>query len=101
MTCTVNPKAGREFENKFIAPLRQNTRGAHRWSGPGRNAGSYNGLGKGASVILCEKSPFLGGALKLSRRPFRSQKDVKKPKKKKGLSNISSTMDPISGTLVI
>jgi 2,4-dienoyl-CoA reductase-like NADH-dependent reductase (Old Yellow Enzyme family)/thioredoxin reductase len=63
--CTVNPRVGREFENKFMAPppLRRK-RVLIAGGGPGGMQAAITASERGHHVTLCEKSSSLGGALK-------------------------------------
>jgi 2,4-dienoyl-CoA reductase-like NADH-dependent reductase (Old Yellow Enzyme family)/thioredoxin reductase len=64
MVCTVNPRVGREFENKFMAPppLRQK-RVLIAGGGPGGMQAAITASERGHQVVLCEKSACLGGAI--------------------------------------
>ena len=71
--CTVNPKVGREFENKFMAPPpAKRKRVLIAGGGPGGMQAAITAAERGHQVILCEKSPFLGGVLKyIEKVPFK------------------------------
>jgi 2,4-dienoyl-CoA reductase-like NADH-dependent reductase (Old Yellow Enzyme family)/thioredoxin reductase len=65
MVCTVNPKTGREFENKFMAPPPEKLkRVLIAGGGPGGMQAAITASKRGHRVILCEKSSALGGAIK-------------------------------------
>jgi NADPH-dependent 2,4-dienoyl-CoA reductase/sulfur reductase-like enzyme len=66
MVCTVNPRAGSEFENKFMAPPpARHKRVLIAGGGPGGMQAAITASARGHQVILCEKSASLGGAIKL------------------------------------
>ena len=64
--CTVNPKVGREFENKFMAPPPEKRKKVLiAGGGPGGMQAAITASKRGHQVTLCEKSSSLGGAIKL------------------------------------
>jgi 2,4-dienoyl-CoA reductase-like NADH-dependent reductase (Old Yellow Enzyme family)/NADPH-dependent 2,4-dienoyl-CoA reductase/sulfur reductase-like enzyme len=66
MVCNVNPKVGRELENKFMAPPpARRKRVLIAGGGPGGMQAAITASERGHQVILCEKSSSLGGALKI------------------------------------
>jgi 2,4-dienoyl-CoA reductase-like NADH-dependent reductase (Old Yellow Enzyme family)/thioredoxin reductase len=71
--CTVNPRVGREFENKFMAPPpAKRKRVLIAGGGPGGMQAAITASERGHQVTLCEKSSSLGGALKyIENVPFK------------------------------
>jgi 2,4-dienoyl-CoA reductase-like NADH-dependent reductase (Old Yellow Enzyme family)/thioredoxin reductase len=62
--CTVNPRVGREFENKFMAPPPvRRKRVLIAGGGPGGMQAAITASERGHQVTLCEKSSSLGGVL--------------------------------------
>ena len=72
MICSVNPRAGSEFENKFAAPPpAKRKRVLIAGGGPGGMQAAITASERGHQVILCEKSSSLGGAIKFAEHvPF-------------------------------
>ncbi|MBN1367178.1 MAG: FAD-dependent oxidoreductase [Dehalococcoidales bacterium] len=72
LVCTINPKVGREFENKFAAPPpARRKRVLIAGGGPGGMQAAITASERGHQVILCEKSSSLGGAIKsVEKVPF-------------------------------
>ena len=65
MVCTVNPRAGMEFENKFMPPPpARKKRVLIAGGGPGGMQAAITASERGHQVILCEKTSALGGAIK-------------------------------------
>jgi 2,4-dienoyl-CoA reductase-like NADH-dependent reductase (Old Yellow Enzyme family)/thioredoxin reductase len=65
MICTVNPRVGREFENKFMAPPpARKKRVLIAGGGPGGMQAAITAAERGHQVILSEKNSSLGGVLK-------------------------------------
>jgi 2,4-dienoyl-CoA reductase-like NADH-dependent reductase (Old Yellow Enzyme family)/thioredoxin reductase len=63
--CTVNPKVGREFEHKFMAPPPARPKKVLiAGGGPGGMQAAITASERGHQVTLCEKSFSLGGVLK-------------------------------------
>jgi 2,4-dienoyl-CoA reductase-like NADH-dependent reductase (Old Yellow Enzyme family)/thioredoxin reductase len=71
--CTVNPKVGREFENKFMAPPpAKRKRVLIAGGGPGGMQAAITASERGHEVTLCEKSSSLGGVLRSTENvPFK------------------------------
>jgi len=71
--CTVNPRVGREFENKFVAPPpAKRKRVLIAGGGPGGMQAAITASERGHQVTLCEKSSSLGGALEsIENVPFK------------------------------
>jgi 2,4-dienoyl-CoA reductase-like NADH-dependent reductase (Old Yellow Enzyme family)/thioredoxin reductase len=72
MVCSVNPRTGSEFENKFSAPpSAKRKRVLIAGGGPGGMQAAITASERGHQVILCEKSSSLGGAIKFAEHvPF-------------------------------
>jgi pyruvate/2-oxoglutarate dehydrogenase complex dihydrolipoamide dehydrogenase (E3) component len=63
--CTVNPKVGREFENKFMVPPPARPKKVLiAGGGPGGMQAAITASERGHQVTLCEKTSSLGGVLK-------------------------------------
>ena len=74
MVCSVNPRAGNEFEENFvIPPPAKRKRVLIAGGGPGGMQAAITASERGHQVTLCEKSSSLGGAIKFSEYvPFKS-----------------------------
>ncbi|MFC2069688.1 FAD-dependent oxidoreductase [Chloroflexota bacterium] len=72
MACSVNPRAGNEFEDKFLAPPPARLkRVLIVGGGPGGMQAAITASERGHQVILCEKSSSLGGVIKFAEHvPF-------------------------------
>lgn len=71
--CAINPKAGREYENKFVYPAAQKKKILVVGGGIGGMQAAITCAERGHSVILCEKTSRLGGALRCEEKvPFKA-----------------------------
>lgn len=74
--CAINPKTGREYENKFAIPAAQKKKVLIVGGGIGGMQAALTCAERGHSVILCEKSGRLGGALRCEEKvPFKKNLD--------------------------
>ena len=73
LICTVNPRVGNEFENKFLLPPPEKSKKVLiAGGGPGGMQAAITAAARGHQVILCEKTSSLGGALKFAEHiPFK------------------------------
>ncbi len=62
--CALNPVIGSEYETQFIGPAKKPKRVLVAGGGPGGMQAAITAAERGHSVILCEKSGDLGGALR-------------------------------------
>ena len=71
--CALNPVIGSEYELSFAAPPTKPKRVLVAGGGPGGMQAALTAAERGHSVVLCEKSGALGGALKSEQGiPFKS-----------------------------
>jgi 2,4-dienoyl-CoA reductase-like NADH-dependent reductase (Old Yellow Enzyme family)/thioredoxin reductase len=70
--CSVNPRVGNEFDNKFLRPPPEKLkRILIAGGGPGGMQAAITASARGHKVTLCEKSPSLGGTIKFAEHvPF-------------------------------
>lgn len=74
--CAINPKTGREYENKFSYPPAIKKKVLIVGGGIGGMQAAITCAERGHSVILCEKSDRLGGALRCEEKvPFKHNLD--------------------------
>lgn len=74
--CAINPKTGREYENKFSYPPAVKKKVLVVGGGIGGMQAALTCAERGHSVILCEKSGRLGGALRCEEKvPFKVNLD--------------------------
>jgi 2,4-dienoyl-CoA reductase-like NADH-dependent reductase (Old Yellow Enzyme family)/thioredoxin reductase len=71
--CSVNPRVGNEFENKFLAsPPEKCKRVLIAGGGPSGMQAAITASARGHKVTLCEKSSSLGGVIKFAEHvPFK------------------------------
>ncbi|MFC1942386.1 FAD-dependent oxidoreductase [Chloroflexota bacterium] len=71
--CSVNPRSGNEFENKFLLPPPEKyKRVLIAGGGPGGMQAAITASTRGHKVTLCEKSSTLGGAIRFAENvPFK------------------------------
>jgi 2,4-dienoyl-CoA reductase-like NADH-dependent reductase (Old Yellow Enzyme family)/thioredoxin reductase len=63
--CSVNPRAGDEYENKFaVPPPEKSKKVLIAGGGPGGMQAAITASARGHKVTLCEKSSSLGGVIK-------------------------------------
>jgi 2,4-dienoyl-CoA reductase-like NADH-dependent reductase (Old Yellow Enzyme family)/thioredoxin reductase len=73
MKCAVNPTCGREFQARLWEKPRRSYKVLIAGGGPGGMQAAITAAGRGHDVVLCEKSPHLGGALATSSHiPFKA-----------------------------
>jgi len=65
--CSINPIIGREYESRFAVPASEPKKVLVAGGGPGGMKTAITAAERGHKVILCEKSPALGGVLKCVR----------------------------------
>ncbi len=89
--CAINPKAGREYENKFSYPPAAKKKVLIAGGGIGGMQAAITCAERGHSVILCEKSDRLGGALRCEEKvPFKRNLDRYINEQRKKIENNSS-----------
>ena len=72
--CAVNPKIGRELENRYINAPQEQKKVLVAGGGIGGMQAALEASRRGHKVILCEKSDRLGGALKCEEHvPFKAK----------------------------